>query len=90
MTNDTTPSATHQHRDRIAANEARGDWAIDGLAAYLTAKSNDGESLPTDEPDSEEQIINLMTDLQHLALRLGYDIERIRRLSTMHFDTERL
>ncbi len=31
-----------------------------------------------------------MTDLQHLALRLGYDIERIRRLAAMHFDTERL
>ena len=69
-----------EHRD----NEARAKRAADAVYAYVKAKGEDYE-------ESSSEIVDLMTDLLHLTIRLdeGDDpIESTLRLAQMHFEAE--
>ena len=69
-----------EHRD----NEARAKRAADAVYGYIKAKGETYE-------ESSSEIVDLMTDLLHLAIKLdeGIDpVESTLRLAQMHFEAE--
>lgn len=64
-------------------NAERSEYAGNAMAEYLASK---GE--PYDYPAEEYEIADLLTDLFHHADRLGFDIDRILRTASMHYEVE--
>lgn len=66
--------------------ENRRQWANKALAAYNRSREGgDGDTVTA----LDEDMIDLVTDLLHLADREGIDIDMLLRSARMHRDAER-
>jgi hypothetical protein len=66
--------------------EHRRQWATEALAAHNHLQEGGVGSAVT---GMDEDIIDLVTDLLHLADREGIDVDRLLRCARMHRDAER-
>jgi len=68
------------------ALEHRRQWAAEALAAHNRLQEGGVSSTVT---GLDEDIIDLVTDLLHLADREGIDVDILLRCARMHRDAER-
>jgi len=68
----------------MPTNEQRADRADHALVYYRDRVLHED-----DGPISQENIIDLLTDLRHLCNQQGIDFEESSKLSEIHFESEK-